>query len=243
MARDSVSVRVSTVPVNDANQVEFVLGAWRVSDHDPRRRRERGFARRDIVTVVVDTHHPGRSEHLGRPCVSSISACGRTVAPRRGSPRSAGALLGRLRVPGRGVGHPDGAALVIDAVPDPAAGRYFELPLLERLAVDHTNTETALQRVLSRVTPARVGRDAVPCEPRVRRRAGADLLPTARGFVGRVAKVPATPRWRWRDPFSSLRHAISCAGPRRAPRRRRSAGAAGGRAAGRRAPPRSRATR
>ena len=58
-------------------------------------------------------------------------------------------LFGCLRVPDRGIRQPDEVALVVDAVPEPAAAGHLVLPLLQQFAVDRPGSEAPLQQVLA----------------------------------------------------------------------------------------------
>jgi len=113
----------------------------------------------------------------------------------------------------RAVGHPDGAAGIVDAVPDAARARDLELPLLEVDAVHAPGAERALERMLTIVALARIGRDPIPRSPRVGRRGGTDLVPALHRVVGREAELPRTWSGRRGDTLLALGHGGSAGGP------------------------------
>ena len=80
--------------------------------------------------------------------------------------------------------------LVVDAVPDPARSSDLVLPLLHFDAIDPVRAARALQRMLSAAALARLSRKRLPSRPRARRRVAAELFPSLRRSIVRVADVP-----------------------------------------------------
>ena len=107
---------------------------------------------------------------------------------------------------GRGLGHPDDRASVVDAIPEPTARRDLLLPLLQLDTVDRSPAKRPLQRVLPGVTMSGARRDPLPRRPTVGPGHRAHQVPALRSIVGREAEIPsALRRWRGNTLFA-LRH-------------------------------------
>jgi len=118
-------------------------------------------------------------------------------------------LLGGLGVAGAGMGQPQRALGVVDAVPDAAAGRVLVLPLFHLDAVDNRMPMWTPQRMLACVATTRIADDRVPRSPRVGGRIGTQLIPSLCCKVVRKPKIPSV-RTRWRrNAFSTLGHAVT----------------------------------
>ena len=125
--------------------------------------------------------------------------------------------LCRRRVADVGAGHPNGPSIVVDAVPDAAAGGDLVLPLLDHLAVHAARIERAPQRMLTVVALSWIVGDPLPGHARVGRCSRAHLLPTGDSFARCIPELPSSRRgWR-RHPFLALRHDGQASGTRTSP--------------------------
>jgi hypothetical protein len=76
--------------------------------------------------------------------------------------------FGGLRVTDHGIHEPDGATVIVDAVPEPAASSDFVLPLLHPLARHLAGTEIATEGMLTFGTGAGIFGQLFPRHPRIR---------------------------------------------------------------------------
>lgn len=115
-------------------------------------------------------------------------------------------LLRRLRVSRAGSDDPHDAAVLVRAVPDPAAGGDFVLPLLESAAPDLPGGELITQAVLT-LGVLRAGGPLGkydPGFPRIAARDPAEFLPAFGGLGGREPGLPTAGPSRRGNPLAAL---------------------------------------
>ena len=97
----------------------------------------------------------------------------------------------------------DDSAVIVDAIPDAACARDFELPLLEDPATDGARPEVTLQRMLTGARAARVRAKGRPgCQSGARRRC-TEFLPALGRCAVAKAKIPLSIARRRRDTFAA----------------------------------------
>src|SRR5437870_2994141 len=102
---------------------------------------------------------------------------------------SALASLSRFRVSGGGVGQPDDASLIVDAVPEAPSAGDLVLPLLQLLAVDQAVAKGAFQGVLALTPLPGIDDDPLPGHAGAAGSGSAHLLPARDGVAGGVPEV------------------------------------------------------